>query len=136
LSIGKGKNYNRQSGRWETRCRAWLPMKIFLLISWTLLLALNIFDACTTFILLEHDGKELNFAMNWFIKAYGPEGLFYAKSFALLFLTFVTVWISDVNKTLNLRQHIVVIGSYLIAICYYSYIMYNYNYIYMKSFGV
>ena len=109
-------------------------MKIFLLISWTLLLALNIFDACTTFILLEHDGKELNFVMNWFIKVYGPEGLFYAKSFALLFLTFVTGWILD--KTLNLRQQIVIIGSYLIAIYYYSYIMYNHNYIYMKSFDV
>lgn len=110
-------------------------MKIFLLISWTLLLALNIFDACTTFILLEHDGKELNFVMNWFIVKYGSSaGLIYFKSFALVFLTFVTGWILD--KPLNLRQQMVIIGSYLIAICYYSYTMYNINYIYMKSFDV
>ena len=112
-------------------------MKTFLLISWTLLLALNIFDAYTTFILLEHDGKELNFVMNWFIKTYGAAaGLIFFKSFVLVFLTFVTGWAAEIHKTFNLRQQMVIISSYLIAICYYSYIMYNHNYIYMKLFGV
>ncbi len=110
-------------------------MKIFLLISWTILLVLNIFDACTTFILLEHNGKELNWLVNWFIVKFGPVvGLFQIKIITLLFLTFVSAWISECK--INLRQRIVIISSYLIAICYYSYNMYNYNYIYMKSFGV
>ena len=110
-------------------------MKIFLLISWTILLSLNIFDTCTTFIILEHGGKELNWFVNWFIVKFDPAvGLFLIKTITLLVLTFASAWIS--NCKINLRQRIVIISSYLIAICYYSYVMYNSNYAYIKSFNV
>lgn len=113
-------------------------MKRFTMITWTLLILLiilNIYDGLTTFILLEHGGKELNPIVNWFIKKFGVvDGLFFIKSITLTWLMIINIWISQ--KSLNLRQKSVVINSYLIAILYYSYVMYNYNYAYMKSFGM
>jgi len=108
-------------------------MKITLLVLWVVLVYLNLYDLITTVVLLEHDGKELNYLNNWLIGMYGISGLVSFKFTMIAFLSLVTAWISDYN--LIIRQKIVVCGSYLIAISYYSYIMYNYNYTYMQSFG-
>jgi NhaP-type Na+/H+ or K+/H+ antiporter len=101
---------------------------------WSALVYLNLYDLITTAVLLEHEGKELNPITNHFVTWFGITGLIYIKVVVLLFLTLVTGWIAD--NMLILRQQIVVVVSYLIAISYYSYMMYNYNYTYMKSFGV
>jgi len=110
-------------------------MKTFLWLAWTLLCALNIYDVITTIVLLEHEGKELNPLINKFVELYGPvAGLFFIKTVVLLILTFVTCWLLD--KTLLGREKIIAVVGYMISICFYLYMMYNYNYTYIKSFGM
>jgi hypothetical protein len=106
-------------------------MKISLLILWTILLILNIYDVLTTFIILEHGGKEMNPMLNWLIINCGTcIGLFLPKLIAISFLTCITIWIID--QQINLRQKIVIHVSYILAICFNSYVMYNYNYVFIK----
>ena len=110
-------------------------MKISLLVLWSIIIALNIYDSLTTIIILENGGTEVNPIINWVIGKYGAGvGLLIPKAITIIFLTCVTGCIVG-KKFLNIRQRITIITSYLIAICYYSYIMYNYNYAYMKLVG-
>lgn len=109
-------------------------MKLIILPLWTILVALNIYDAITTLVLLEHDGKELNPIPNWFIVNFKPTfGLFILKFIVLAFLTFVTDWM--LNQLLNARQKVVIVSLYLIAVLWYAWIMYSNNYTYMQSFS-
>jgi len=110
-------------------------MKIILLIMWLVLMYLNLYDLITTFIILEHGGTEANPIINWFIGKCGViMGLLIPKLSALIFFTIVTKWVA--GQSLQIRQKIVVFGSYMITICVYSYIMFYYNYAYVKAFGM
>ena len=107
---------------------------IYLIITWALLFALNIYDVYSTYILLNLGYNEANPIVRWFIEIFGVDfSLLFIKLLTFSYLTIITIKI--IIKKFNNIEKISILLAYIIVIIYYSYFLYNYNYQFMLELG-
>ena len=105
-------------------------MKKFSLIMISLLVLMSIYDCVTSYIILTKKGLdfEMNPIMQYGMYYYGTLNvLIIAKciSLSLLIITTIMIW---KEKHLSKRETILSYLLYIVPVCFYAFILYNYNY--------
>ena len=103
-------------------------MKVFVLIAFPVLLLLNIFDAYSTILLLQHGAEEINPYMLWLMDLFGvAPAMLLAKGVFLLILLWVCYQVI-IKPDITQREKITVSTGFIIMISYYGYFMYTCNF--------
>jgi hypothetical protein len=106
-----------------------------MIISFIILLALNVFDAFSTTYLMGLGVEEANPIMNWLMGIFGiVPTMIIVKSVFLILLFILCVVYSKKAKlgTATQREGIAIISGFFILISFYSYFMYTANYQLLK----
>jgi hypothetical protein len=106
-----------------------------MIISFIILLALNIFDAFSTTYLMGFGVEEANPIMNWLMGIFGVAStiiVFKSVFFILLFILCVAYSKKAKAGKATQREGIVIISGFFILISFYSYFMYTANYQLLK----
>jgi drug/metabolite transporter (DMT)-like permease len=104
-------------------------VNIFIFISFTALLFLNLFDIYSTKVLIEFGAKEANPYVNFLMNEFGiVNGMLIAKGIAFILLTLCCIMAIKKREKLKPREKKLIIVGFGTMIGYYSYFMYFYNY--------
>lgn len=103
-------------------------MKAILIVSFLLLLFLNIFDGYSTYILMGYGVEEANVTMAWMMDKMGiiPAMVIY-KGLFLGLLSFAIYKAIKERDVLTFREHLFVLGGTVVLVGYYFYFMLTRN---------
>lgn len=107
-------------------------MKRYFFYSCLIIWFLNVFDFMSTVVVLENGGEEMNLVADLFIKLFGIiGGLLILKVPFLALLTYTTH--RACKKPTTKRERVALSSGYALIIAFYTYFMYNYNWMYIRQ---
>lgn len=103
-------------------------MKLFVLISFPILLLLNIYDIYSTSTLMALGIEEANPFLRWLMRYFGTIPTLVLTKIIFIYILFEACIFFFQKETQTIREKYAIISAFVILIGVYSYFMYTTNY--------